>query len=109
VLGNMLWLTALIAILSARFRDVPQIVANILQIMFFLTPIIWRTDRLGGNMQFVADINPLYHFIELLRAPLLGMPIEMKHWTFSILSLVIGSAVTFVFFARYRSRIPYWL
>ena len=41
---NGVWLGILLGLLCARFRDIPQIVSSLLQIVFFLTPVIWKAD-----------------------------------------------------------------
>ena len=71
VLGNMIWIGLLLSMISTRFRDIPQVVTNLMQLIFFISPIMWKVDMLGRHRIF-ADINPLYHFMELIRAPLLG-------------------------------------
>ena len=80
VLGNLFWIAVLLAVLSTRYRDVPQIVASVVQITFFLSPILWKVDMLGSKNYFVADYNPLYHFIEVIRAPLLGDTTHAISW-----------------------------
>lgn len=109
VLGNLFWVALLLAVLSARFRDIPQIVASVVQVAFFLSPIIWKADMLGPKNRFVADFNPLHHFIEVIRAPLLGAPIQVVSWLVTGGLLVLGGALSFVVFARLRARVPYWL
>jgi ABC-type polysaccharide/polyol phosphate export permease len=109
VLGNLCWISLLLAVLSTRFRDIPQLVTNIVQVAFFLSPIIWKASMLGPKNRFVADFNPLYHFIEVIRAPLLGEPIHAISWIVTVSLLVLGSIVAFLVFARLRARVPYWL
>ena len=109
VLGNLFWIAVLLAVLSTRYRDVPQIVASVVQIAFFLSPILWKVDMLGSKNRFVADYNPLYHFIEVIRAPLLGDTIHAISWIVTFSLLVLGSVGTFLVFARLRARVPYWL
>ncbi len=109
VVGNLFWVTLLLALLSTRFRDIPQLVTNVVQVAFFLSPIIWKADMLGPKNRFVADFNPLYHFIEVIRAPLLGEPIHAISWVVTLGLLAFGSVTTFLVFARLRARVPYWL
>lgn len=109
VLGNLFWISLLLAVLSTRFRDIPQLVTNIVQVAFFLSPIIWKAEMLGPKNRFVADFNPLYHFIEVIRAPLLGEPIHAISWIVTSSFLVLGSVAAFLVFARFRARVPYWL
>ena len=41
---NGVWVSILLGMISARFRDVPPIVASIVQVVFFITPIFWPAD-----------------------------------------------------------------
>jgi ABC-type polysaccharide/polyol phosphate export permease len=109
VVGNLFWMALLLGMLSARFRDIPQLVSNIVQVAFFLSPIIWSAEMLPPSRRYLADFNPLFHFIEVVRAPLLGEPLHMLSWIVVASLLVIGSSSTFAVFARFRARVPYWL
>jgi ABC-type polysaccharide/polyol phosphate export permease len=109
VVGNLFWIALLLAVLSARFRDIPQLMTNVVQVAFFLSPIIWKADMLGPRNRFVADYNPLFHFMEVIRAPLLGASIHAVSWVVTSSLLVLGSVAAFLVFARLRARVPYWL
>jgi ABC-type polysaccharide/polyol phosphate export permease len=109
VVANLFWIALLLAVLSTRYRDIPQIVASVVQLAFFLSPILWKADMLGSKNRFVADFNPLYHMIEVIRAPLTGTPIHAMSWIVTLSLLVLGSLGTFLIFARSRARVPYWL
>jgi ABC-type polysaccharide/polyol phosphate export permease len=66
------WLVLIFAHLTARFRDTVHLAATALQILFFVTPVIWPAEMLKGRrLQWVVDINPLYHLLEVARRPLL--------------------------------------
>jgi ABC-type polysaccharide/polyol phosphate export permease len=108
ILLNGVWISILFGMISARFRDVPPIVASIVQVVFFMTPIFWPADGLGRN-RWLAEINPIYAAIDVLRAPLLGQPTERYSWSILIGLTVLGCAVTFAFFARFRARIAFWV
>lgn len=108
LLANAIWSTTLLGILSARFRDLPQIVASILQVAFFITPIIWMPEAIS-NRRLLVEGNPFYHFIELIRAPLLGHPPTLMNWSM-VLAITLGGWVgTFLFYRRFHSRIAYWV
>lgn len=105
---NGLWLGLALGLISARFRDVPQIMASIIQVMFFLTPIIWRPDMLPGRT-FLVDGNPFYHLIEIVRAPLLGAMPAIETYLIVLAITLLGWAGTLLLYATYRWRIPYWV
>ena len=68
---NGVWFGTVLGLLCARFRDIPQIVASLVQVAFFVTPVMWDAAMLG-KYRWAADLNPLFHLLELVRAPLLG-------------------------------------
>jgi ABC-type polysaccharide/polyol phosphate export permease len=108
VIANLYWMGLVLAVFCTRFRDIPQIVTSIMQVLFFLSPIIWRVDMLGTK-RWAADANPFYHFMELIREPILGGQIQPLSWLFTLAMLVAGGLFTLLLFAKFRARIPYWL
>lgn len=108
ILINGLWAGILLGLIGARFRDVPQIVASVTQLAFFLTPIIWKPDMLAGR-EFIMDANPFYHLIEVVRGPLLGHLPTLEQWLAVGVITVGGWTVTLLFFTVYRWRIAYWV
>ena len=93
---------------SARFRDVPQLVSSIVQIVFFVTPIMWKPELLHEG-SYVVTFNPFYHLIEIVRAPLLGSMPSLDSYLAVALITIINIAIGFSFFARFRARISYWI
>lgn len=102
------FVSLLIATLCARFRDIPPIVANIVQLAFFVTPVMWKADLLRGKA-FIAEFNPLFHFIEVVRQPLLGAPPTLLNYAVVTGSMVFLGAVSLAFFSRFRHRVAFWL
>lgn len=105
---NGVWVAMLLGIVCARFRDIAPIVASFLQAAFFLTPIMWPIEALG-KYRPLADFNPLFAAIDVIRAPLIGMPVAAYSWPVLLASTVAGGGLTFLFFARFRGRIAYWV
>jgi ABC-2 type transport system permease protein/lipopolysaccharide transport system permease protein len=105
---NGLWISVVLGMLSARFHDVPPIVSSVLQLLFFVTPVMWSIDALGAQAVW-ARLNPLFAAIDVIRSPLLGMPVQSTSWPILLGLTVIGSAVGFVLFARLRHRIAFWV
>ena len=108
VILNGMWFALFMGIVATRYRDIPEIMNNIMQIAFFMTPILWMPDMIGRGLG-VLDFNPFYHFVELLRAPLLGQAPDALSW-WVVLGITAGGwIVAFLLFARYRGRVAYWL
>lgn len=108
VMLNGVWVGLSFGLICARFRDVPPIVASVLQLVFFITPIIWHPSLLAGQ-QRVINYNPFYHFIELLRSPMLNSVPAPATWAVVIGITIAGWAVTVLLLLRARRRITYWL
>ncbi len=107
---NLAWMMLVLATICARFRDMTQVVTNILQVLFYATPIMWMAKILPDHVSraFIAW-NPFYHFIELVRAPLFGSPPTLLNWTFGFAIAIIGWIIAILFFGHYRWRVAYWL
>lgn len=107
---NMLWIALILSIICTRYRDLTQVVQNALQIIFYATPIIWKQETLPpGVSHYLLLLNPFYHFVNVVRAPLLGeVPVALS-WIACVLLLAIGWTFTIVFFGLYQKRIAYWL
>jgi homopolymeric O-antigen transport system permease protein len=105
---NLVWVGLVLAVLNTRFRDVSQMVETLLQIAVFATPIMWPVSALGERM-FVADINPIYHLIELVRAPLLGQTPEPLSWIVALAVAAAGCLFAALLLRRVERRIVYWL
>ena len=107
---NLSWMALFLGVFCTRFRDVPQIIASLLQVFFYLTPIIWMPELIPKRAGcLLLDANPFFHLIEIVRAPLLGKLPSALNWQVAILLAVAGWGITMLFYGRFRSRIAYWL
>ncbi len=115
IVANGLWVAFLAGIIATRFRDIPPVMASLVQLMFFMTPIVWDyadfRDR-GGTVAErarLAEFNPFLHFLEILRAPMIGDPIVARHWIVALAITVLGWALALLAMRNYRARVPYWV
>jgi ABC-type polysaccharide/polyol phosphate export permease len=106
---NVAWLSMLVAIISARFRDIPQIVQAITQAAAIMTPVFWPTDRISEKHRAILDLNPFYHLLEAVRAPLMGKEVAPHTYLFLAAMAAVGWALTFALFANTRRRIVHYL
>lgn len=110
LIANILWISLLLGVICTRFRDLTQIVASFLQIFFYGTPIIWLPSLLPQRTSLmILEPNPVYHLLEIVRAPLMGNSPSFPNWLISSLFALIGWVLTIFFFDRFRKRIAYWL
>jgi ABC-type polysaccharide/polyol phosphate export permease len=110
VLGNLVWISLLIAVLSARFRDLAQLVNSLLQILVFATPIFYRPEMLGEAQQtYLLMPNPLYHLAVVIRAPLLGEVPPVSSYIVLAAALVAGALMTAWLFGKRRHLLVFWI
>jgi lipopolysaccharide transport system permease protein len=105
---NAAWISLAVGVLSTRYRDIPQVIANALQVIFFLTPIFWSPESLPNRPAFVV-FNPFYHLIEIVRAPLLGEVAPLLSWGLCVGMALAGLGFTAWLYRRAHARIAYWV
>jgi ABC-type polysaccharide/polyol phosphate export permease len=103
------WITLLFGMLSARFRDFPQIISSLIPIVFYVTPILWEPRLLGAQRFVLVDYNPVYYFLEIVRAPLMGHAPPAGFWKVTIGITLLLTLVGFPIFRRFRGRLAYWV
>ncbi|MGX5655255.1 galactan export ABC transporter permease subunit Wzm/RfbD [Geodermatophilus nigrescens] len=113
---NGAWVALAVGVITARFRDILPITQSVVQLMFFLTPIVWIYDELVNSPNpaiaeraRLAEFNPFLHFVEIVRRPLLGQDQVWRHWIVVLVITVVGWALTMLVLRRYRSRVSYWV
>ncbi len=105
---NAVLISLTVGMVSARFRDIPRIITSFMQIAFLITPIIWTPDLLGPRA-YLAYANPLFHLIEIVRAPLLGSLPSAQTVAATLAVTAINFVAAAFLFVRFRSRIAYWV
>lgn len=98
----------LLAVLSARYRDVPPALGGILQIAFFATPIIWEAEALTRN-RWIVDLNPFFHLIECIRAPLLTGQVPLLSFAVVLAMSAVTGVIALAVYAKARRKIVFWL
>ena len=101
--------TLTLGTLGVRFRDVIFATQAAMRLMLFVTPIFWIVEQRHGARRMLAEINPLYHFISIVRDPIMGKAADMHHWNIALASTVMALMLGFLLFAYYRGRIAIWL
>lgn len=105
---NGLWIVLISGMVCARFRDILPLVSNILQIVFFITPVIWRANNLSPNHWLIL-YNPFYHMIESIRAPLLNLPFPFLSIQILAILFICGMSLSVYLFSIYKNKLIYWI
>jgi ABC-type polysaccharide/polyol phosphate export permease len=98
----------ILAIIGTRFRDIGPIMTVGMQLLFFITPVFWAPEHIGGRKYWIWA-NPIYHLLEMVRAPMLGKVPTMLSAQMSLGFTLILGLIAFGLLSRFRHRIIYWL
>lgn len=112
---NGIWVSMFFGIIATRFRDVAPLLDSLVQLAFYMTPIVWTTTTLkeqGGAVAErakIAEINPLYHYLEVVRGPMIHEPVEMYSWWIVLGFTVCGLIAALLVMRQWRFRVSYWV
>ena len=108
---NGYWYGIVFGILGARFRDISEIISALMGALFFITPIIWIADGngRGGILGPYLTYNPFHHFLELVRAPILGTQIDILSWFVVIGITIFGFLMAYIFNRKYTPHLATWI
>ena len=90
--------------LTVFFRDLTQVINIVLQILMWMTPIMWNIDameaRISPILVFVLKMNPMYYIVEGYRDAMINHAwfwerpeITLYFWGLTALLFVVGSTV----------------
>lgn len=99
----------LAAMISARYRDIQQVVTSLLQILFFSTPIIWSEKLLPSEASILADINPVFHLLVIVRDPLLGNLPPVTSYGVALVVAALSIVLAEYYYTRCQRYLPFWI
>lgn len=102
---------AICAYLGARFRDLPHAATSVMQVLFFVTPVIFPVATLRDRgLDFIYLYNPLYYLIEIVRYPILHAEFAtpQTYYVAALYTLAVWIAATIVA-RRLDSRVVFCL
>ena len=108
VLLNLVWMSWIVAALSARFRDVVQIVSYGLTLALFMTPIFWQPGMVGHDNPALR-FNPFWHLIEVVRAPILGGGPSADNWFWAGGGAIVGLIAAYFVQRRFKNDVVFWV
>jgi len=99
-----------LAMLSTRYRDVPQILVAAVQVLFYLTPILWLPSALpAAARSVILGVNPFYPLLEIMRQPLLNEYPSPQLWAAATGISAVFLALGFGSYAWKRRRLAFWV
>jgi len=100
------WFPLLLCLLGAHFEDLFQLVPIVLQLMFLLSPILYKKEALGA-LGWTADFNPLFRVLSNLRHALIEGQIKLGEALLLLLLNIIGIWLSVWLLERQRRHLPF--
>lgn len=99
-------LVLIISVITTFFRDFSHIFLVVIQLWFYLTPVLYPKTVLSGNRQILKLINPMVIYIDLFRDPIANnqLPFSDEILIACLLSMIVFSLGIFMF-NKYKSKI----
>jgi ABC-type polysaccharide/polyol phosphate export permease len=104
-----LWTSSMLSILCTRYRDIIQVVNNLVQVAIFLTPVLWMPELLSTRSQDLLPWNPFAVFVAIVRDPLLGRHVSAAYWLSAVIFSLGGFCASLPLLGRGRRHIVYWI
>lgn len=97
VLGPGSWLAAL----NVKYRDFKYVIPFLVQVLFFLTPVLYPVSMLAHPaLKYALAISPMYAVIELFRMPLVTHGADVSLLAISLFSGLFFLGVGLIYFKR---------
>jgi ABC-type polysaccharide/polyol phosphate export permease len=109
LIANLFWMGYALAILCARYRDIPQIVQSLVQVLFFVTPVMFKPSQIADGPIWILQLNPFAALLDIVREPVLGNAPSVHALAYAAVMLVVGWAFLLRFAGRFAPRVVYWV
>lgn len=99
----------IIAYICLRYRDMIEVVGSILQVTYFLTPIMWTSDLLPDHLEPYLYINPVAAMVEIVTDPILGRQVDPNAIYMVVGLFLVLLVITPFVVSRNHKRAIYWM
>ncbi len=105
MLSLTIGLSLMTAILFIRFDDSKNIIAIVLQLLFYLTPVFYPKDILNGPVELIVSINPLSSYLDIFRFVFASTGVAtLFDWVYMFTSSIVVLVLGLIVFKRSWSK-----
>jgi ABC-type polysaccharide/polyol phosphate export permease len=99
----------LLGIAAAYFPDLRFMVVNVTRLLMFLTPVFWMPAGAGGWRGALYHWNPLTHYIDIVRQPMIAGTIAWNSWAITLSISALLSVAALVMLGKFNRQIVFQL
>ena len=108
ILFNLAWLSVLLSLMGARFRDLGPTVDALMPVMFFLTPILYKkSDVIDTAVWF--SYNPIANLFSLVKDPMLSLPHHPENYLAMFGLGIVGWCIALMVLSRTHKKVVFWI
>jgi len=104
---NLLWISAILGIICARYRDISQLINSLSTTLTLITPVVWNKNMLGEYANY-AYLNPFTSLLEIVTLPITNLEINLYPFALSILFIIVGHLILFLILKYFGKKIVFW-
>ncbi|WP_154223988.1 ABC transporter permease [Marinicella rhabdoformis] len=91
-----------------RFPDVQPLMASVVMILFLVTPVLWPPpEKYIDSLYF--QLNPFYHLLELIRAPILHGQVPYESFAVAGVVLLINLLICLMVYRKVKDKLVLWM
>lgn len=102
-------LALIIASFGVRYSDLSHALESIMLFLFLFTPVFWLESALGPTRSIFVHYNPLFHYLEVVRAPILEQAIPMDSFIIAGVGAVFTLLLGIFIYNKRKRQIGMWL
>ncbi|MCB1582664.1 MAG: ABC transporter permease [Marinicella sp.] len=92
---------------ATRYRDVQHLISNLVMILFIVTPVLWPPPS-GYENHLYFQLNPFYHLLEIVRAPIINGVVPVLSFQVSIGLVFFNFLICVIFYKKAKDRLVLW-
>ena len=102
----MYWVPLVVSTLGLKYKDLYQLIPVVLQLMFLLSPILYKKETLG-NLSITADLNPVFQAINFLRESLITGNLSFIKLLLMTIVNIIGLIFSIYMLEKVKKQLPF--
>ena len=106
---SLLGLGCILGPLVAKHKDFGPLISSVVGVMFFVLPVMWKPESIQSELaHLILGLNPFYHYLQIVRLPLLGEVPTGTNYLLASVGAVIFMLIGAIVIHRFRNKIVYW-
>lgn len=100
----------IVGVICLKFRDLQYSIVVMMQLLFFITPVIWDAKQISEKHRFfLIETNPFYHYVEFFRSALSTGTVTYLNALMLLIVATLLLIVTYILYKNVRYKLVFWI